>query len=120
MICTTKPKPYKLEDVYHQQNLNIKEECTFMGVILDNKLKCNKHFQIIGKISGKSIGSIYKLRRVFTMPCHTILSYTNTYFIVILFGQIRKKFILKLRLDYKKIRVICNKRFLAHTIVPFE
>ena len=48
MILRTKPIPYQPQIAYQQQNLNIKEECTFLGVTLDNKLKLNKYIQIIG------------------------------------------------------------------------
>ena len=46
MIFPTKPVPYQLQVAYHQQFLNIKEECTFLGVTSNNKLEFNKHIQI--------------------------------------------------------------------------
>ena len=43
MISTTKPIPCEPKIDYHQQILIIKEENTFFGVTLNDKLKFNKH-----------------------------------------------------------------------------
>ena len=39
MILTTKSMQSKPINFYHQQNLNVNEEQTFLGVTLDNKHK---------------------------------------------------------------------------------
>ena len=80
MIFTIEPIPYQPQTTYHQQILNIKEDCTFMGVTLDIILKFNKRIQIIGKKkTGRSIGIIYKLKKFVPFNTHRNLYYTLIY-----------------------------------------
>ena len=119
MNFTTKLIPYQPQIDYHQQILNIKEKFTFLGVTSDNKPILNKHIQIIGKKIVRSVGIIYKLKN---FVC-TIVSYTLTNSIAILFGQIRTKYILNLCLHIlqkRVIRKICIKPFLVHKNVLFK
>ena len=98
-VNINRPIPYQPQIAYDQQILNVKEECTFLCVSLDNKLKINNHIQIIGKKIGRSIVVTYKLKNFVPFNILRNLYYTlnNLFFsIVTLFGQIPMKFILSL------------------------
>ena len=47
---------------YHKQSLNVKEDCNFLGVTSDNKIKFSKHSQTINKKIGRSMGKFINLK----------------------------------------------------------
>ena len=124
MIFTTQLIPYQPQIAYHQQFLNIKEAYTFFCVTLDNKLKFNKHIQIIGK-KWQIYCTIYKLKNFvpfnilrhltytllqpYLFHCNIIWSNTNEMYL-------KPQFILQKRV----IRILCKKPFLAHINVLFK
>ena len=73
------PKNFScLKETVVTNNHPIKEVChiTFLGVIIDNKLKWKDHIDYISKKIAKGIGVIIKARKVFDKT--TLLSIYNS------------------------------------------
>ena len=92
----------------------------FLGVIIDDKLKFDKHINLICDKSSKCIGLVYRLREIvprkvlFMLYYSLFFPYTN--YCNLIWGftyqcHMNPLIILQKRL----IRTICNEPFLAHT-----
>ena len=92
----------------------------FLGIILDERLRFDKHIKLICDKSSKCIGMVYRLREV--VPRKVLLMLYNALFFPyisycnLIWGFTYQCHLNPLILLQKRlIRLICNESFLAHT-----
>ena len=96
-------------------------QAKYLGVILDPHLKYKNHIEYIAKKISKSIGILFKLKKlktpssilkqiyyslIYSLLNYNICSYAGTYNV-----HLNRLFLLQKR----AVRLICNESFLAHT-----
>ena len=96
-------------------------QAKYLGVILDTKLKYNKHIDYIAEKISKSIGILYKLKKlqvstsilkqIYYSLIYSILNYN-----ICSYGGAYDTHLNRLLLLQKRaIRIICGESFIAHT-----
>ena len=101
-------------------NLNVLNECKYLGLTIDSKLRFNSHINNIASKVSKTVGIMYKLKH--SVPDYVLL---NMYYCMIypyfiyanlIWGGTHDTYLKDLFLLQKKIvRIITNSEFLAHT-----
>ena len=125
MLFTNKRGNLKVPIQVININLEEKDETTFLGVQIDNKLSWKTHIQYISNKISKSIAILRLLRHRFPKRILRIIymsliySYINYYNLI--WGSACKTFLNPLFLLQKKaIRLINNSAYLDHTVPIFE
>ena len=100
--------------------LELVSESKFLGVMLDNRLKYDKHTSYICKKISKSIGILYRIRRNLPSNCLRFIYFSliHPYLLYCLpiFGAAYTTHLEPLRVLQKKaIRIISNAGYLDHT-----
>ena len=100
--------------------LEIVEELKFLGIVLDPKLKFDKHIGMISKKLSKSVGIFYKVRYLVPENLMLILYYSLVYpyllYAISIWGGTYPTHLQPLIIIQKRvIRLITNQNFLAHS-----
>ena len=116
---------HSLDISINNHNLENLNEAKYLGVIIDSKLKYDKHIAFISEKVSKSIGVIFKLSKlkipstvlkqvyyslIYSMFNYNICSYAGTYV-----THTNRLFMLQKRV----LRIINNAAYLAHTDILF-
>ena len=100
--------------------MNVLNDSKYLGLTIDNKLNFNVHVGKIANKISKTIGVMYKLRKL--APDYVLLQlyYTLIYpyliYANLVWGGTHEVYLKGLKLLQKKVvRIICNSDYLAHT-----
>ena len=102
------------------RNINIVKEATFLGLIIDDKMKFNQHIDYICKKVSKSIGVLYKirlscprvcLRTVYFSTIHPYFQYCLPIFAATYHSHMEPLILLQKR----AIRIVSGANYLDHT-----
>ena len=112
-----------INDVYIKiegKNIERVTKVKFLGVIIDSKLTWKEHINYISNSISKSIGIIYKAKKVLTRSTLIGLYYSFVYpyltYCNIVWGRTHKIYVNRLFLLQKKIiRIVTFSNFQAHT-----
>ena len=101
-------------------NLQLVDNCKFLGVIVDNRLKFDMHINKVCEKISKSLGVMYKLKNI--VPSSTLISlyyaliYPHLNYCNLAWGNTYLCHLEKLFLLQKRaVRIVCNANYLAHT-----
>ena len=113
--------PHRVPNIYYGTcPLEVKNKCTFLGVIIDNKLKFSDHIeQICNKVS-KLVGILFKLKdfvpKNILVQLYYSLAYPYMQYCNLIFANTFNTHLDPLiKIQKKLIRLIANAPFLAHT-----
>ena len=105
--------------------IEFKNECNFLGTLLDNKLNFSGHInRVLNKLS-KSTGILYKIRDMLPMQARINFYYSMIYpyltYNIIVWGNTHKIHIQPLIIQHKRIiRTLCNSDRNYHTTPLFR
>ena len=128
MFFTSSVKEYVFEsDCIKIDNMVISRcfEFKYLGIILDSKLKFDKHIDYIGKKISRSIGIFYRLRNLIPIKGMLALYYSLVYpyiiYCILIWGNTYQTHLNKIILLQKRIiRIVNNASYLAHTSILFH
>ena len=108
-----KPKQ-KLEINIHRSKINQTDSTKYLGVYVDDKLKCHKHIDFIGSKLSAATGALYNLRKYVSqtvlISVYYNLEYSCLQYSVICWGSTTKTLLHKLQVKQNHIvRIISHK-----------
>ena len=120
MIISNRKYPLNCNILLNDRALEIKRSCTFLGIVLDDKLKFSAHADFICKKVSKTVGILYRLSSY--IPTNILLKlyyslvYPNLIYCVAVWGGSFQCNVKPLEILQKRIvRIINGAGYLSHT-----
>ena len=121
VLLVSNRTPDHIPNIYYGGNLlEVKNNCTFLGVIIDDKLKFVDHIKHISNKISKSVGILYKLKdcvpKNILIQLYYSLAYPYIQYCNLIYANTFNTHLDPLiKLQKKLIRAIDNAPYLAHT-----